>query len=585
MTNQIDNNLNTQQKKAVLNNDKYTLIMASAGTGKTRVLVSKFLHILTQNIQIQNIMALTFTNKAAKEMLTRISKEGGLFIGTFHSICLRLLKQYNHYYPNVIDEDDSRKILETLGYSADIIWNIKQFQDKGLLAEQVEHWNPIKEIYLSYLNALKKQNLIDFGHIILETITMLQNPEIGPQIRKQFSHILVDEYQDTSMAQEKLLQLLIKDGAYLFVVGDPRQSVYEWRGAHRDNIIKFTERYNNATVIKLNENYRSTREILNFATAVMNSNKTDDENDKIFGQYNGEKVKIYTTQNAEQESKFIASKIHELRTRGFNYKDIAILARSNMALRLIEQNLSISSIPYKIFGGIKFFERDEIKTLVCYLRLIINPKDALAFTRVIQNPKRGIGLKTLQELKQFANPFANMDKIKISKKAYENLKNLNTSLLKWKNDLLTEPNLTFFILRVLEESGLNDYYTEQRRLNNLKQLAELAGNFKQLSELVNSFFSLEDEITEQDEISLMTFHMSKGLEFPIVFLPCWSEGFFPNPRSVSEGNVDEERRLAYVAITRAKKFLYILSYENIAPSRFLKNAFHLADIFKINQQF
>jgi len=577
-------NLNKQQEKAVLSSNKYTLVMASAGTGKTRVLVSKFLHVL-ETTPVTNVMALTFTNKAAREMLNRINKEGGLFVGTFHSICLRLLRQYSNYHPNVIDEDDSKKVLEGLGYSPDVIWNIKQIQDKGLMVENIEAWNPLREIYLVYLNTLKKQNLIDFGNIILETLKLLENEEVGHRIRQQFTHILVDEYQDTSLAQERLLQLLTKDGAYLFCVGDPRQSVYEWRGASRDNIMKFTERYAGAVVVKLNENYRSTREILNFATALMKNNKNNEDNDQIIGQCNGEKVKIYATKNAEQEGKFIASKIHELRTRGFNYKDMAILARSNMALRLIEHNLNVASIPYKVFGGIKFFERDEVKTLMCYLRVIMNEKDTLAFERVIQNPKRGVGLKTLQELKQFTNPFLGIDKIKISKKAYQNLKELETDIARWRLELPQEKNMTFFILRLMEESGLKDYYNEEKRINNLKQLAELASNFKQLSDLVNSFFNLEDENQQQDEISLMTFHMAKGLEFPVVFLPCWSEGYFPHPKSVSEGKVEEEMRLAYVAATRAKKLLYVLFYNGIAPSRFLKSTYHLSDVFRISENY
>lgn len=577
--------LNNAQKKAVLATEKYVLVMASAGTGKTRVLVSRFLHI-AETTNPNNILALTFTNKAAREMLHRINKEGALFVGTFHSICLRLLRQYAGYTFNVIDDDDSKKIIESLGYSGDTTWNIKQLQDKGLLPEHMDHWNPLKEIYISYLNALKKQNLIDFGNIILETIKILENDEIGNKIRKQFPHILVDEYQDTCLSQERLLQLLTKDGASLFCVGDPRQSVYEWRGANRENIMQFQDRYSGSVVIKLNENYRSTREILNFATAVMKSGRNNtDDNDDIIGQCNGEKVKLYATKNSEQESRFIASKVHELKTRGYQYKDMAILARSNMALRSIEQHLNIASIPYKIFGGIKFFERDEIKTIMCYLRLILNEKDTIAFERVIQNPKRGVGLKTLQELKQFPNPFTGIDKIKISKKAYQNIKELETDIYKWKEELQTKPNLTMFVLRLLEESGLLDYYHEQRRVNNLKQLAELADNFKQLDELVGSFFNLEEDDNQQDAISLITFHMSKGLEFPIVFLPCWSEGYFPHPMSVSEGKVDEEMRLAYVAITRAKKLLYILSYHGIAPSRFLKNTYNLADIYKISESY
>jgi DNA helicase-2/ATP-dependent DNA helicase PcrA len=576
--------LNVQQKKAVLTPAKHMLVMASAGTGKTRVLVSKFLHLI-ETTNINNIMALTFTNKAAKEMLVRINKEGGLFVGTFHSICLRLLRQYGNYYPNVIDEDDAKKILETLGYSNEVLSNIKQLQDSGIFPENMDAWNPLKDIYLSYLNNLKKQNLIDFGGIILEVVRLLENPEIGAIIRKQFTHILVDEYQDTSLGQERLLQLLTRDGSELFCVGDPRQSVYEWRGASRDNIMKFQERYAEATIIKLNENYRSTKEILNFATTVMSSNKSKEDNDHIVGQSHGEKVKIYAIRNAEQEGRFIASKIHELRTRGFAFKDIAILARSNMALRMIEQNLNVASIPYKIFGGIKFFERDEIKTLMCYLRIIINEKDSLAFERVIQNPKRGVGLKTLQELKQFTNPFTGVDKIKISKKAYQNIKELETNIYRWRQELLTEKNLTFFLLHVIEESGLKEQYSEQKRWNNLKQLAELAQNFKKLEELVNSFFSMDDDNPQNDEISLMTFHMSKGLEFPVVFLPCWSEGYFPHPRSVSEGKVDEEMRLAYVAITRAKKLLYILFYQGMAPSRFLRATYGLADMYKISENY
>lgn len=582
MNNKYLEDLNSQQKIAVLCPSKYVLVMASAGTGKTRVLVAKFLHVV-EKVSLFNIMALTFTNKAAREMLKRINKEGGLYVGTFHSICIRLLSQFSYYRPTVIDEDDSRKILEGLGYNGDIIWNIKKIQDQGLLVEDIDSWHPIKDIYINYSNTLRQQNLIDFGSIILETIKLLENDEIGNRIRQQFSHILVDEYQDTSLAQERLLQLITKDGAYLFCVGDPRQSVYEWRGASRDNIIKFKDRYEGATVVELNENYRSTREILSFAMAIMKNDK--DTNQQIIGQHNGEKVKIYATKNSEQEGKFIASKIHELRTRGFRYQDMAILTRSNMALRLIEQNLNIASIPYRVSGGIKFFERDEVKTLICYLRLIMNDKDILAFERVVQNPRRGIGIKTLQELKQFDNPFLGLDKIKISKKAYQNLKDLETDLYQWRQYLTTDTNLSFFVLKVMEESGLSTYYGETKRLNNMQQLAEIAGNFKQMEDLVSSFFHMDEDGTPQDEISLMTFHMAKGLEFPVVFLPCWSEGYFPHPKSVSEGKVEEEMRLAYVATTRAKSLLYVLFYNHITPSRFLKNTYHLSEVYRISESY
>jgi DNA helicase-2/ATP-dependent DNA helicase PcrA len=590
--------LNQQQQKAIFSKSKYTLVMASAGTGKTRVLVERFLYILStfekepstneKSKNIFNIMALTFTNKAAKEMLTRINKEGSLFVGTFHSICLRILRTYGDYNPNVIDENDSQKILTELGYGTDSLYHINQLQDKGFFPENIDSWNPIKEIYINYLNKLKKQNLIDFGGIILETIKLLKNPEIGKRIRERFSHILVDEYQDTSLAQEILLLLLTKDGSELFCVGDPRQSVYEWRGASRENILKFHERYEGADVIKLNENYRSTREILNFANKIMETSKNNNNIDKdpIIGQYNGDKVKIYTVKNPEQEGRFIASKIHELHMEGYKYKDMAILTRSNMALRIIEQNLNIASIPYKIFGGIKFFDREEIKTIIAYLRLIINEKDTLAFDRVIQTPRRGVGLKTLEELKNYPNPFEGANKIKISKKALLNIQELETQIYIWRKKLLeNNGSLTTFILDVIEESGLKDHYIENKRLQNLKQFAELGERFKDIGELVNSFFSIEEDNSDRDEISLMTFHMSKGLEFQVVFLPCWSEGFFPHPKSVSEGKVDEEMRLAYVATTRAKKLLYISFYNTFAPCRFLRNTYSTSDVFKVQENY
>lgn len=581
-------NLNTQQKKAVLSENKYTLVMASAGTGKTRVLVSRFLYTL-EKTNIYNIMALTFTNKAAREMLTRINREGGLYVGTFHSICLRILRIYGDYNPNVVDESDSEKILNSLGYGTDALYNINQLQDKGIFPQELDNWNPLKTMYSDYVNTLKKQNLIDFGGIILEIIKLLKDETIGKKIRNQFTHILVDEYQDTSLAQEKLLELLTSDGSELFCVGDPRQSVYEWRGASRDNIVQFHERYENAAIIKLNENYRSTKQILNFATSIMKYSKENSiGNDSIIGQTTGEKVKIYNVKNQEQEGRFIASKIHELRTKGYSYKDMALLARSNMALRIIEQNLNLSSIPYKVFGGIKFFDREEIKVLMCYLRLIINKKDLLAFDRVIQTPRRGIGLKTLQELKEYENPFDGAKHIKISKKALENLQQLESQIHMWRQKLEDNKNnlnysLTDFILEIIKDSGLKDYYLEIKRINNMKQLADLSSNFKTLEDLVSSFFNMDEDNSIRDEISLMTFHMSKGLEFPIVFLPGWNEGFFPHPKSVSEGKVDEEMRLAYVAVTRAKILLYIIFYNGISPSRFLKNSYEEASVFKVHE--
>lgn len=579
-------NLNKEQKQAVLSKSRYTLVMAAAGTGKTKVITGRIKKILEQEDgNYQSIIALTFTNKAAKEMLHRLNGDGALYIGTFHSICLRISRQYGNMVQNenIIDDDDSKKIVESLGYNGDYIYQIKKFQDQGIFPENIQSWDITKEVYITYVQELKKRKLIDFGMIILNTIELLKDEIIGNRIRQQFKHILVDEYQDTSKAQEMLISYLVKDDATLFCVGDPRQSVYEWRGAHRENILTFQDRYKGAEVITLLENYRSTQEILNFATAIMGPDKNKEN--RMKGQFNGEKVKIYMTQNPEQESRFIASKIHELRTNGYKYNEIAILTRSNMGLRNLEHNLHIASIPYKIFGGIKFFERDEIKTIMSYLRVIHNFQDHLAFERMLQNPKRGVGLKTMEGLKTYPNPFEALDNIKITKKTYENIKHLESMVYCWREELKTTTNLTNFILNVISDAKLIEYYNEQKRVNNLKILSEMAGSFKTLGDFVNSFFNVEDEDNLLDEISLMTFHMSKGLEFPVVFLPAFSEGYFPHPKSVSEGKVDEEMRLAYVATTRAKKLLYILYYGSGAPSRFLRYTNGLADVFRINENY
>lgn len=578
-------NTNREQQQGILSNARYTLVIAAAGTGKTKVITSRIQHILASNNNNYNeIIALTFTNKAAREMLHRLNITGAVYVGTFHSICLRLLRQFGQTsQENIIDDDDSRKILESLGYNGDYIHSIKKLQDQGVFPENLAAWDTVKEAYMEYTKELKKKNLMDFGSIILRTIELLHNEESGNRIRSQFKHILVDEYQDTSKAQETLIGYLVRDGATLFAVGDPRQSVYEWRGASRENIMTFGERYEGAAIISLKENYRSTQEILNFATALMGPENKKENTMK--GQFHGEKVKIYMTQNPEQEGRFIASKIHELITRDYQYKDIAILTRSNMAIRTIEHNLHVASIPYRVFGGIKFFERDEVKTVMCYLRVIHNFKDSIAFDRVLQYPRKGIGLKTLEELKPFENPFEGLEKIKISKKAYENLRLLESQIYNWREEVSKFSNLTEFVMYVVQEAGLLEFYNEQKRINNIKQLAEIARSFNTLGDLVNSFFNIEENDDNRNEISLMTFHMSKGLEFPVVFLPCFSEGQFPHPKSLSEGRLDEEMRLAYVAATRAKKLLYILYYSNVSPSRFLRHTHGLVDVFKISEKY
>lgn len=580
-TKEYFNNLNEDQKKAVFSNNKYVLVIASAGTGKTRVLVGRYLHLLENN-SYSEIIALTFTNKAAKEMMNRLQLKGKIFVGTFHGICLRLLAEYAHIRPTIIDDDDMKKILEKLQYSGDLVPSIKYLQDNGITPMNLKEEKDtlIKEVYTKYNEEINKNNLMDFNTIILKTIEILQDKNIGDKIRHQFKHILVDEYQDTSTAQEMLLMELIKNGASLFVVGDDDQSVYGWRGANVQNILTFMDRYKGADIIELHSNYRSTHEILDFAKMVIGAN-SERYKKNISGFRSGDKVQIYSIFNNRQEPSIIVNKIREIiLEKKYTYRDISVLARSHQTLRFIEQELNINSIPYRLFSGIKFFDRNEIKTIMHYFRLILNNNDWLAFERVIETPRRGIGIKTLEVLKQRQDLFDNSDNI-LSKKQEKEMYELKFLLEKWKKDATTM-DLSNFLFRLIEESGLKDVYTEKRQMDNIKELVAIMGTFKTLQELIDTFYFMDkEETSDNNYVSLMTFHMAKGLEFPVVILPAWSEGYFPHPKSVDEGNVAEEIRLAYVAITRAKHCLYIYFYNN-NPSRFLRKCAPYADIFKIN---
>ncbi|OED45537.1 hypothetical protein AB836_01435 [Rickettsiales bacterium (ex Bugula neritina AB1)] len=575
------NNLNEYQKKAVFTKNKYVLVIASAGTGKTRVLVGRYLYLLKE-VNYNQIIALTFTNKAAKEMINRIDIKGSLFVGTFHSICLRLLREYANISPTIIDDDDMKKILEKLEYSENLVTSIKHIQDNYISIDDINDKNhiSIKEAYIKYNKELEKNNLMDFNTIILKTIDILKNPSIGDKIRERFKYVLVDEYQDTSTSQENLLIELTKEKTSLFAVGDDDQSIYHWRGANIQNILTFQDRYPNSEIIELQNNYRSTNEILDFAKAVINSN--DDRYKKqISGIKNGNKVQIYSVPTNRQEPAIIASQIQEIILKGnYSYKDIGILARSNQTLRFIEQELNINSIPYRLFSGIKFFDRQEIKTIISYFRLILNNNDWLAFEKVISSPRRGIGLKTLEILKKKEYLFENLEGI-LSKKQQEEMEKLENLLFKWKKDLKIM-DLSSFLFRVLEESGLKDFFKEKHQINNLKELSVVLSTFKNLQEFIDTFYFIIDEKENNSNyVSLMTLHMAKGLEFPIVILPAWSEGYLPHPKSVEEGNISEETRLAYVGVTRAKDHLYIYFYNN-NPSRFLRKCAPYADIFMYN---
>ena len=591
--------LNDRQREAVLYNDGPLLIIAGAGAGKTKTLTTKIAYLIEEeHVSPYNILAITFTNKAAKEMKDRLFRIVGdatkkLTVSTFHSFGLKLLREnYERlgYDKNfvIMDSDDSltvvKKIIKDMNYDPKI-YNPRAIRNK-ISSCKNEMMSPamyeryavsdyekvVKEIYEKYETKLQRNNSVDFDDLLLLPIELFRkNPDILLKYQDLYKYILIDEYQDTNEAQYILTKLLSERHRNITCVGDDSQSIYSFRGANYKNILNFEKDYKDAKTILLEENYRSTSNILDAANQVIKNNKQRKDKNLWTSRGIGEKIKYYRAYNERDEAQYVLRKIKELINKGVEYKDIAILYRTNAQSRVMEEEMLKENLPYRVVGSFYFYSRKEIKDLIAYLRLIHNYKDNVSLLRVINTPKRGIGLKAIEKLTQKADDENISLYEAISSGKELEFKNLIERLREVSNDL----TLTELIDKVLDASGMKQELESEGslesevRLENLEEFKSITKAFEEQEGLVSlEEFLLEISLVSDVEeykddpnrISLMTVHSVKGLEYDHVFVIGMEEGIFPHMNSLMESSeVEEERRLMYVAITRAKDDLHLVN--------------------------
>ena len=597
------NNLNKAQKEAVLYLDGPLLIVAGAGSGKTKVLTSRIAHIINEKKAFPNqILSVTFTNKAAKEMQSRVSAIlnseaiGLTWLGTFHSICAKLLRKHapaagltSNF--TIIDTDDQVRLIKNICKAENI--DIKQLAPKFILSiidrwknkgfypdEVVINKNDIFErtilpLYKVYQQKLLDLNACDFGDLILHVVKILEkNHDIRNIYSNNFKYILVDEYQDTNYIQSRWLNLLSEKHKNLCCVGDDDQSIYSWRGAEIKNFLEFDQEYKNSKVIRLEENYRSSQNILSVASNLIANNQNRVGKTLKTTMEEGDLVKLNCFKNGKDEAIGVSDEIEKKLKKKYSFNNIAILVRAIFQTREFEERFLKIGLPYRILGGTKFYERAEIKDCVGYLRLIHQPKDDLAFDRIVNNPKRAIGDSTLKLIHEFSKTNAVSLEIASKKLIEENLIKPKTKIGlssflflidKCRNDINIKKISHVKLLQlVLDESGYSSMLKNKKDLENENRLE----NIKELLSAMKDFDNLEgflehvalatsvDQDWDGEKVNMMTMHGSKGLEFDVVFLPGWEEGLFPHQKSIEEkgqNGLEEERRLAYVGITRAKK--------------------------------
>ncbi|MBQ9279777.1 MAG: DNA helicase PcrA [Clostridia bacterium] len=606
-TNEILKGLNKEQFEAVTHTEGPLLVIAGAGSGKTRVLTNRIAYLIAEcGVKPWNIIAITFTNKAAKEMKTRIENLVGnlandIWIGTFHSMCVRILRREISKIGfasdfTIYDTADTKVVIKECIKELNL--NDKIYSDKYLLNEISKAKNDlmepdrysklyasdyrlskVAEVYELYQNKLKKNNAVDFDDIINHTIKIFQeNPDVLAYYQDKFQYVLVDEYQDTNKAQDLLIMLLSKVHQNIFVVGDDQQSIYKFRGADIQNILNFEKNFQNTRVIKLEQNYRSTKNILNIANQVIKHNEGNVEKNLWTKNEDGVKPKLFGADDEYAEANYVLSEISRLKREEFyHYSDFAILYRTNAQSRAFEDVFMREGVPYKVVGGQKFYERKEIKDIIAYLRVVNNSNDDVSFKRIINEPKRGIGKASLDALEDaaFRNNMSMFDVAKnadkyISTRANVAFKDFTNMILKLRDN---DFGIADLVDEILKETGymkaLEEEKTEEAeaRIENLGQFISIAVEFEaqQAENTLSAFLEnlalvtdLDNVDETQDAVLLMTLHTAKGLEFPVVFLVGMEEGLFPSSRSMNEpGEVEEERRLCYVGITRAKEHLFL----------------------------
>lgn len=589
--------LNDKQKEAVNHKEGPCLVLAGAGSGKTRVLTERIINLIDSGVSPYNILAITFTNKAAKEMRNRVELKLGdisnsIFIGTFHSFGLRVLRE--NYYEigytsniTILDSDDSKSLIKRILKELDldpkqydikqIISRISSAKNDGISPSEYEKLflreddKVIAMVYAKYLKLLKDNNSVDFDDLLLKPVELFKkNKEVLEKYQYRFQYILVDEYQDTNSIQYDLCKLLANKFNNIFVVGDANQSIYSWRNADYRNILNFEKDYKNAKVILLEENYRSTNNILKAANSVIKNNSEGKKLNLWTSSGDGEVIDYIRVDNEIKEAYFVTDKIKDLVSLGYKYNDFAVLYRTNAQSRTIEEAFVKSNIPFNIIGSYYFYNRKEIKDLLAYLNLIYNSNDSVSLERVINTPKRGIGPKAIENIR-----------IKAEEENISMFESIDSGKeLEWKNIILEliedskNLSLSELIEDVLVKTGLRSEYELNPSIENdakveyLNEFKSVAVSFEEsgiydLETFLENIMLVADagQYKENNEaVNIMTMHSAKGLEFKVVFIVGMEEGIFPHQRSFeSLSELEEERRLCYVGITRAKAKLYLLS--------------------------
>ena len=603
------NELNPMQRQAAERLEGPVLILAGAGSGKTRTLTYRVANLLARGVPAWRILALTFTNKAAREMRERIERlagadAGDAWIGTFHSVCCRILRRdiekigYERNF-TIYDEDDQQRVIKGLLKEMDI--DEKALPPRSVSAAisdaknrlmSPDEWlksaggdyrsQKIHDIMNGYEKRLRAANALDFDDLIMKALQLfLDHPPVLEYYQQRFQYVHVDEYQDTNYAQYQFVRLLTKESRNLCVVGDDDQSIYGWRGADIRNILDFEKDYPDAYVIKLEQNYRSTANILDAANQIIAHNAGRKEKELWTEDGAGEKISLYSAGDEREEAAWIAGRINQLRRQGMGYGQMAILYRMHALSRVLEETLMRAGIPYRVYGGTRFYDRREIRDILAYLRVIENPADDISLGRIINVPKRAIGDSTVEQLQQFARQndmslyaavAAPPDTLgSRARKSVETFAAMMAQLLIMKEML----PLSQFVQKVIDDAGLISQYEKdldnneenQTRIENIREFMSAVTEFEQKSEDKTLFAFLENValVTELDNqenapnfVTMMTLHSAKGLEYDAVFMSGMEEGIFPSARSMQEDNrLEEERRLCYVGVTRARKLLHM----------------------------
>ncbi len=624
-------NLNDKQREAAIHTEGPLLILAGAGSGKTSTMTHRIAYLIKEKgVSPYNILAVTFTNKAAGEMRERVEEligsASGMWITTFHAACLRILRRHAELLGyekgfNVYDPTDQKVIVKkivkdmeldekkfTPNYCLSVISDCKEKNKSPDTYRHEQENNPIRkalaDIYERYQSTLRKNNSMDFDDLLLNTVKLFEKHEdILEDYRHQFRYVMVDEYQDTNYLQYKFVTLIAEKHENICVVGDDDQCIYQWRGADIKNILDFEKDFSDAKVVKLEQNYRSHSNILDAANSVIKNNKGRKSKKLWTERDSGEKIQFYSAYDDKEEARYVSSEIEKLHGKGRSYRDFAILYRTNIQSRTFEEALSAFHIPYQVIGGLRYYDRKEIKDMMAYLRLVQNPKDDLAVLRVINEPKRGIGGKTVDKLISYAEAkgislfelLTEDETIEmLPSKGQEPVKNMIQVISDYNkeqenlkiSDIYDNLMVKTGYLKALEDQNTVE---SEGRIENLLDFKSVIYDYEvedpnitlfEFMEKITLISDIDNHDKSEDAVTLMTLHSAKGLEFPVVFMPGMEEGLFPGSRAMeSPGGMEEERRLCYVGMTRAREKLYLTAakartvygrYNHMLESKFLK---------------